>query len=328
MKRTLFVLVVIVLLAACSPSGPQPPTGTPTSSLMPTITSTSTIAPTSTRISIFEIPGSPEEFSAPCQIGSFFEYYAPEIRGSSPDGTWRFLNCLEIYDQETHSHYVMYNTENPYKSWLVTNEEITSPFGSIAPFGWYVAAWSENTQNAYMVYEKFCEFYPGCSFVDAQLVYEMNMASHLVTEVLSQDSELSVNYALAFSPDSQSLAYIQTGTQELFIKSLETIKETSIQLDDSELSYGDISWSPDGTRLVMMSSSREDVFDLSLWIIDLNLQTAIAILSEEERDFNPVAWVDDDTIFLYLWSGGPNVRYEYLYIVSTGELILADADQE
>ncbi len=321
MKKILFSIILIFLLAACSTNRSQPSISTtmlpPTifaSTQTPILTDISTPAP----ISIFKLPGPPEEISKPCQLEGYNDYYYPSMRGSSPDGTWQFVDCLRIYDCETHSHYVMHNSETQYKSWVVANEEISSLSGD-SPFGWHVAAWSENNQSAYMVYEKFCEHFP-CIFVDAQLVIEMNMTSRLINDILPPDRELSHNYALAFSPDSKTLAYIETGTQELIIKNLETNIETKMQLSDSELWYGDISWSPDGERLVMLSSLREEVWDFSLWLIDISYRSVVEILSDEDRDFFPAAWTDNDTISLHLFGGSANEPYKYLFIVSTGEL--------
>lgn len=287
---------------------------------LPIQTPISTATRTSTPISIIELPGPPEEISKVCQVEDFKELYCPSVRGASPDGTWKFIYCMEIYDCEKPSHYVMHNSKNQDESWVVANQEVSSLWGT-NPFGWHVVAWSENNHSAYIAYRKFCEHYPSCSFVDAQLVYELNMTSHLTNEILNR-VDLSNNYAYAFSPDSKTIAYIITGTQKIIFRNLATNQENRIELSDSEISYGNISWSPDGNKLVMQSSLREQVWDFSLWLFDIKSQSATKILSDDDRDFFPRGWKDNDTISLFLFGAGADKPSNYIYILSAEELQL------
>ena len=320
-KRVLLLSFFVIILSACadnnrqniSLNSPMNPTK------IPTQTNTIKKSLTSTPISITQLPDSPEEISKWCQIDDFNDYYCPDVKGYSPDNQWFFIDCYDINDCETHNHYVMYNNENNDKSWVITNNEIASLTGT-RPFGWYAAGWSENNQLVYLVYEHFCDNLFYCLFVDAQLVIEVDLSSQSSVTLLPQDIELLIDYALAFSQDSKYLAYIELISQELIIRDLDTNQETIVQLNDSENLFGLISWSPNNTKLIMMGSSKKDFSDYSLWVIDRNVKEANQILSEEKKNYYPMAWLDEKTIILFLSMGDMNEPYRYLYNIETEEL--------
>jgi hypothetical protein len=275
-----------------------------------------TVTPTPTEIiSIMKLPGPPEEISKICQVEEFQNYYCPNWQGVSPDKEWAFIDCLEIYDCEKHSHYVMANLDNPNKSWIVRNHEINSrpdyhPLGS-----WLARAWALDENRVYLVYRDFCEYPIDCQYSTGNSVFLMNMLDQSVSELLPDNID-GYDYELDFSNDSKYLAYSINGTQTLFIRNLITNDETRIPLDPGLVTFGALFWSPNNSYLAFQSG----VFDYSYWLLRIKDYRLTNFLEYDENNYYLSGWVDEKTLLLWQINSQNNEQNRYLYNISTNEL--------
>lgn len=254
-----------------------------------------------------------------CETENYQGYFLTSFRrefGESPDKTWLFVQCLS--DHEKHSHYVLLNQSDPSKSWAIEYPDIIEN-----PLTWYAWSWAKDNQALYLGYRPFCEYAIMCMYVDAKGVFSLNPDTHEFSSLLPFREDKR-QYSLSFTHDAKLLTYIITGTQTLYVRDLSKNEETEIALDTNQISYGNLSWSPDDNFLVFRGSSKENILDFSLWLFKSSDFSVTEILAGDEKDFFIAGWSDKGKILLHRSGVGASQPFRYTYDIRTDELLLLD----
>jgi hypothetical protein len=132
-------------------------------------------------------------------------------------------------------------------------------------------------------------------------------------------------YIYAFSPNDENYAYVTVRDNYLLhVVSIETGQDSIVTVPGRYSDLGDLTWSPDSNRLVLVSRGigwEEEAVGFSLVMLDAQTKEFTTLLSNDARRFHPIEWLSKDHLLL----GGFSVdRWEYIkyqLTISTGELV-------
>ena len=129
-----------------------------------------------------------------------------------------------------------------------------------------------------------------------------------LTGALSKDQKL----APAWRPDSQGLAYVEYSGGKLGLRVIGRDGRGAAALTDQAFSNASPSWSPDGRRLVFVSSREGTRMDLArgdIYVMNADGSGAVNLTQHPAEDNQPVWSADGQTIYFMSLRDGPAQIY-------------------
>jgi hypothetical protein len=118
---------------------------------------------------------------------------------------------------------------------------------------------------------------------------QVDLTDGSVTEIVPE-----VGPALSLSPDETLLAYIRWGAKELVLHDLASGSEQRVQLAaSSSLQAGNITWSPDGSELLLATASQPcnpPEWTQSIVRVNVSGLSVTTLIRDDDRLFSIVDW--------------------------------------
>ena len=269
------LLLVAVLASGCS----FPSSVTPARTAQPQSSPPAIQQPTSTT------PATPEP-AAPTPTRAAF-VPEPDFVEPSPDGQWT-ASAFGYYPPI----WLQVERADGFAAWEVGSD------GE----GWFEVRlrpvhWSVDGRYLYFTLIPLVDGF--VLYTDGSGLQRLDLGDGQVTKILAGEGELQ---AFSISPDSAQLAYIRNeGEAELLIvRDLGTEEEFQWELSGTLAQAGGITWSPDGSALVLLVtwgfSWEEARTDLVL--LNLCSRTQEVLLHDDPRIFYRIQWIDEHTVYL------------------------------
>jgi WD40 repeat protein len=243
----------------------------------------------------------------------------------SPDGTWLASACLD----EKNAHVRIARLDG-IKAWDLYFEEITT----WPPCILYKNQYGEDACIGGILY--IDHWYKAGRYVFVSADYQIDRATNFRFGLYRIDAEtgqasayLPLNgtaYNYAFSPDDEKYAYV-TASDNYFLHviSMETGHDSTLTVPGRYSNVGELIWSPDSSRLVMVSRGIgwEEKLEVGFSLVMLDAQSGkfTELILNDTRRFLPAHWLSDDVLLLSGFSADGQEYLEYQFMISTNELM-------
>lgn len=294
MKKHVFLFIVILtlLVTACSPAAVFP---TATEPILPTSTKApDTATPTRTPRPAAAIPTSTPDFHATAAViaDAVMTASPPRLLASypSPDNKWRvevtIHDCVQVGDLDIHAYEELRLTEVSTGTSQVVDSQLLN-CGGLGAFGLEGRFWSSNSR--YFYYTDAREGVPdgGCGYWERPLL-RLDITDHS-TEYLGMG---------LLSPDGTKLATWQDF--DLVVWSLDEGEIARSAALPEDAVRGPIAWAPDGEALVYLQTKEYCIPSGSSYVVRLDLLALQPelLLESAAPAFIDVTWDDPDQLKL------------------------------
>lgn len=243
---------------------------------------------------------------------------------TSPDSEWLASSCID----EDNAHVRIARFDGA-QAWDLYFEDITgwppclsynNQYGEMACIGGilYIDHWHKDGRYVFVT-------------ADYQIDRSTNFSFGLYridSQIGRSSAYLPVNgtgYNYAFSPNDEAYAYV-TGNDNylLHVVSIETGQDSTFTVPGRYADLGDLTWSPDSSRLILVSRGigwgDDDTVGFSLLMLDTQTKEFTTLLSNDARRFHPIEWLSNDRLLLGGFSVDRGEYIKYQLTISTGVL--------
>jgi len=242
------------------------------------------------------------------------------IVGRSPDGEW---TAEAIGNRPPVSMRV--SRADGSATWAVTYEGPVRRQAYLKP-----VHWSGDGRHLYFtIYiEPFELMLGGPLYVTGSGVQRLALDTGAVEEILAGEGQFQV---FSVSRDSTRLAYVRSENDAswLVVRDLRDWEDHRWKLSNEPVQAGDITWSPDGSALVLLvtrgpTREREE-FRTKAVLFDLGALRSKTIMPEHLGEYWRLEWLDDHTFYLEdpdieFWYTDADVK-AWMIDVRSGEIV-------
>lgn len=216
----------------------------------------------------------------------------------SPDSRWAAVNC----DQDE----TVFVRLDEKRIWFLNADDL---IGYETDFFFVqVFHWSSDGNYAYWGADPHTDGFWE-PFHKATNLFRLRLESGEITKVLPSGTNPSEFFAFGFSPDDETLVYIETDNSPVVLRflDLETGNlQEEVVFTSKYNTGGGFVWSPDGQKFVFsvaqFDETVRDYLAVSIFLWD-QVESAATLLVEDFWEFlEPVEWVDESKIILKGWS--------------------------
>ncbi len=235
-------------------------------------------------------------------------YFAEWKKSISPDGLWITELCIgSEYDGKS----LTFSNKKTHTMWTIKYRDHVTP-NVDADGTMTITHWSRDSRYVYfhttLGGSAVSCFYSG--FDSGVGLFQLNLKTGEVEEVLPLIKDNVVHYQFSFSPSGERLLY---GVQELGLSVFDLTTGKNINVihkEDFEVKGGYI-WSPDSSQFVYSTEKSDGLeeYKATLRLVDIETGKERILLEADKNCYWAEKWGDNDILFVHYFTekGEPDI---------------------